>query len=57
MLSNPPPEIDPEDVIEVDQDFKCQVCGAELTMKAVNVQDEKPPRHCREEMVPMWRPA
>jgi hypothetical protein len=57
MLSTPPPEIDPDDVVEVDQDYKCTVCGAELTMRAVNVQDEAPPRHCREDMIPVWRPA
>jgi len=56
MLSTPPPEIDPEDVMEVDQDYKCSVCGAELTMRAVNIQEDKPPRHCREEMDPVWRP-
>ena len=57
MLSTPPPEIDPADVVPVDQDYKCTVCGAELTMRAVNVQDEAPPRHCREDMIPVWRPA
>jgi hypothetical protein len=57
MLSTPPPEIDPDDVVEVDQDYRCTVCGAELTMKAVNVVEDKPPRHCREDMVPVWRPA
>jgi hypothetical protein len=56
MMSTPPPEIDPEDVKAVDQDYRCTVCGAELTMKAVNVQDEAAPRHCREDMVPVWRP-
>ena len=56
MLSTPPPEVDPEDIVAVDQDYKCTVCGAELTMKAVNATDDKPPRHCREDMVPVWRP-
>ncbi|MEE8407472.1 MAG: hypothetical protein V3S32_10020 [Acidimicrobiia bacterium] len=57
MLSTPPQELDPSDVIEVDQDYKCSVCGAELTMRAVNIQEDKPPRHCREEMDPVWRPG
>ena len=57
MLSTPPPEIDPDDVVEVDQDYRCTVCGAELTMKAVNVAENKAPRHCRVEMIPVWRPA
>jgi len=56
MLSTPPPQVNPEDVVQVDQDYKCTVCGAELTMKAVNVLDEAAPRHCREDMVPVWRP-
>ncbi|MEA1904023.1 MAG: hypothetical protein U9N56_10900 [Actinomycetota bacterium] len=57
MLSTPPPELDPEDVVKVDQDYHCSVCGAELTMKMVNVQEDKPPKHCREEMIPVWRPG
>ncbi|MDP9145461.1 MAG: hypothetical protein M3N43_12320 [Actinomycetota bacterium] len=57
MLSTPPPEVNPEDLVTVDQDYKCTVCGAELTMKAINVQDEAAPRHCREDMTPVWRPA
>jgi hypothetical protein len=56
VLSTPPPEVDPEDVVAADQDYKCSVCGAELTMTSVNVQDDAPPRHCREDMVPVWRP-
>jgi hypothetical protein len=56
MLSTPPPEVNPDDVVAVDQDYKCTVCGAELTMRAMNVQDDAPPRHCREDMDPVWRP-
>ncbi|HUG33069.1 MAG TPA: hypothetical protein VMM14_09295 [Acidimicrobiia bacterium] len=56
ILSTPPPEVDPDDIVVVDQDYKCTVCGAELTMKAVNPAEDKPPRHCREEMVAVWRP-
>lgn len=55
MLSTPPPEVDPDDIVTVDQDYKCTICGAELTMKAINPQDDVPPRHCREEMAPVWR--
>jgi DNA-directed RNA polymerase subunit RPC12/RpoP len=57
MLSTPPPEVNPDDVVAVDQDYKCTICGAELTMKAINVQDDAAPRHCREDMIPVWRPA
>ena len=53
MLSTPPPQVDPEDVVRVDQGYRCTVCGAELTMTAVNLAEDKPPRHCREDMVPV----
>jgi hypothetical protein len=53
MLSTPPPEVDPDDVVAVDQGYRCTVCGAELTMTAVNLAEDKPPRHCREDMVPV----
>lgn len=56
MLSTKPPEVDPEDVVVSDQDYRCTVCGAELTMRMVNVVEDKAPRHCREDMVPVWRP-
>lgn len=56
MLSTKPPEIDPSDVVVADQDYRCTVCGAELTMRMVNVAEDKAPKHCREEMVPVWRP-
>jgi hypothetical protein len=56
MLSTPPPDVDPEDIVAVDQDYKCSVCGAEVTMRAVNPAEDNPPKHCREEMVAVWRP-
>jgi hypothetical protein len=56
MLSTPPPEVDPDDIVAVDQDYRCTVCGAEVTMRAVNPAEDSPPKHCREEMVPVWRP-
>lgn len=55
-LSTPPPEVDPGDVVEADQDYRCSVCGAELTLKMVNTKEFSAPRHCREDMVPVWRP-
>lgn len=51
MIANPPPEVDPTDIIEVDQDFRCTVCGAEITMRTANLSELIPPKHCREEMV------
>ncbi len=53
VLTTPPPEIDPSDVVEVAQDFRCNVCGAEVTLRMLNVEEPKPPRHCREDMVPV----
>jgi hypothetical protein len=57
LLATPPPEVDPEDVVPTRQDFKCTVCGTEVTMTVQNVMtEEHAPRHCREDMVPVWRP-
>lgn len=53
MLSTPPAEVDPDDVVVVDQGYRCTVCGAEVTMTAVNLAEDKPPRHCREDMIPV----
>lgn len=50
MLATPPPEINPDDVVETEQKYRCSVCGTEVTMTAVNVVELKPPRHCREDM-------
>jgi hypothetical protein len=49
----PPPEPDPDDVQPVDLRFRCSVCGAEVTMTAAQGDDPDPPRHCREDMVPV----
>ena len=50
MLSTPPPEIDPDDIFETSQKFRCTICGTEVTMTVANVVEQKAPRHCREEM-------
>ena len=50
MLSTPPPEIDPEDIVSTEQKYRCSICGTEVTMTVANVQEQKAPRHCREEM-------
>ncbi len=53
MLATPPPEIDPDDIIETDQEYWCTVCGTGVTMTIANATAEsKAPRHCREPMVP-----
>jgi hypothetical protein len=51
MLATPPVEIDPDDVKEVDVDYRCTVCGLRLTVTHVQDTDAAPPRHCMEEMV------
>ncbi|GIU92777.1 MAG: hypothetical protein KatS3mg011_1683 [Acidimicrobiia bacterium] len=55
-LSNPPDQPDPDAVVPTRQDYKCTVCGTEVTMTVRNVDETPPPRHCREEMIPVWRP-
>jgi hypothetical protein len=50
----PPAEPDPDSVVPMDQRFRCTVCGAEVTMTAAQEGEEvEPPRHCREDMVPV----
>ncbi|CAN5657309.1 MAG: hypothetical protein LC739_14170 [Actinobacteria bacterium] len=56
MLATPPPEVDPGDVVPADQDYRCSVCGTELTVRIANNTQPAPPKHCREEMVAVWRP-
>jgi hypothetical protein len=51
----PPPEPDPDDIKPVDLRFRCAVCGAEVTMTAAQGEDPEPPRHCREDMLPVSR--
>ena len=52
-LASTPPEIDPEDVLETLQDFRCNICGTELTIKLLSVVANDPPKHCKEEMQPL----
>ena len=52
-LASVPPEIDPTDVLETSQSFICNVCGTELTVKLQSVVANEPPKHCKEEMVPI----
>ena len=56
MLATPPPEVDPADVVPTKQDYKCTICGTEVTMTVQNVTEDAAPRHCREDMVPVWLP-
>ena len=56
MLANPPLEVDPDEVVPADQDYRCSVCGTEVTVRVANLREASPPKHCREEMDPVWRP-
>lgn len=58
-LSMPPPDVDPSDVVELDEehDYRCTVCGTEVSLRVVNVTETSAPKHCREEMVAVWRPG
>ena len=50
----PDEEVDPEQVVPVNVQFRCIVCGAEVTMTAAQEGDEiAAPRHCREDMIPI----
>jgi hypothetical protein len=49
----PEPEPDPADLRPVDVGYRCTVCGATVVMTAAPGDDPEPPRHCREDMVPV----
>lgn len=53
LATSPPPEPDPEGVVEVAAHFRCTVCGMRLTVTHAPGSEIKPPRHCREEMEPL----
>ena len=54
MLATPPPEVDPHDIVDTEQAFRCTICGTEVTMTVANVEQQAPPRHCREDMDPVF---
>jgi hypothetical protein len=50
----PDEEPDPEQVVPVELHFRCIVCGAEVVMTSAQAGDDvEPPRHCREDMIPV----
>lgn len=54
LLAIPAPEEpDPEDVHEMDVDYKCTVCGLRLKVTAAQDGESAAPRHCREDMEPV----
>ena len=50
MLAEPPPDVDPDDIVATDIKYRCSVCGTEVTMTAVSTSEAAAPKHCREEM-------
>ena len=52
LLRVPASEPDPEEVIPVQVDYRCSVCGTQVTMTLASGTGISPPRHCREEMDP-----
>ena len=55
LIGMPVPDApDPEEVSEVDVDYRCTVCGMRLTVTHAQADDDEmsAPRHCREEMLP-----
>ncbi len=55
-LAAAPNQPDPDLVIEAVQDYRCTLCGTELTVRVASLSETSAPRHCREEMVAVWRP-
>ncbi len=55
MLATPPPEVDPDEIIEVEHHYRCSTCGTELIVTAASPTENDPPKHCREEMTLTWR--
>ncbi len=53
LLASPPPEVDPANVVELSQDYRCSICGTELTVRRMSLTETAPPKHCREEMDPI----
>lgn len=51
LLATPGPgDPDPAGVVEVSADYRCTVCGMQLTVTHAQGDEFNPPRHCREEM-------
>jgi hypothetical protein len=56
LLRIPAPEPDPDEVVPVQVDYRCSVCGTQVTMTHASGRGISPPRHCREEMEPVPSP-
>jgi hypothetical protein len=53
IATGPPAEPDLDAVEEVEESYLCTVCGMQLTVTYAQGGDPEPPRHCREDMVPI----
>lgn len=53
VLSTPPPETDPGEVVSVRHHYRCSLCGTEVVVTAASLTETDPPKHCREEMDPV----
>jgi hypothetical protein len=51
LLANPPPP-ESEEVQDVAIEYRCGVCGMQLTVTQARGSGAKPPRHCMEDMEP-----
>jgi hypothetical protein len=51
LATPPPPEPDPDEVVGVAADYRCAVCGMQLTVTRAQGHEHDAPRHCREEMI------
>jgi hypothetical protein len=49
----PEPEPDPAQLRPVEVEFRCTVCGTTVVMTSAAGDEPEPPRHCREDMVPV----
>ena len=54
LATPPPPEPDPDDAELVDIPYLCTVCGMRLTITQTHGEEVRAPRHCREEMDPVY---
>jgi hypothetical protein len=55
MLATPPPEVDPDEIIEVERHYRCSTCGTELIVTAASTTETEAPKHCRDEMTLTWQ--
>ena len=50
LATGGPPDIDPDDVVDVEIKYECVVCGMRLTVTQAQDEEVAAPRHCMEPM-------